>query len=175
MKKYIKNYLLNLSIKGIIKEIISSAILVFVLVNIISYIKAPTPKTEDLDELNLPLIDGTTFNSNECKDRPIIVHFWATWCPTCKLEAPNIQAISQDYCTLTVAVSSGSDADVQRYLDEKKLSFNVYNDTDKKFSSQMSIQAFPTTFIYNSKHKLEFVESGYTSTLGLRARVWWAK
>ncbi len=41
-------------------------------------------------------------------NKPILLHFWATWCPTCKFEAPNIEKVSKDYEVITIAVQSGT-------------------------------------------------------------------
>ena len=106
--------------------------------------------------------------------KPLLLHFWATWCPTCKLEAANIQSLSQEYSVLTIAVKSGSDEKINRYLKEHDLDFKVINDSQGLLSQQFSVPAFPTTFIYDKEGKLRFTEVGYTSTWGLYRRMWWA-
>ncbi len=103
-----------------------------------------------------------------------MIHFWATWCPACKLEASNIENISKTYQVITVAVNSGSDAEINTFLKEKKLSYDVINDNEGKFASKFSISSFPTTFIYDKDGEIKFSEVGYTSTLGLRLRMWLA-
>jgi len=101
-----------------------------------------------------------------------MVHFWATWCPACSLEASNIQAISKDYEVLTVAVKSNQD-EIKKYLKDNKLDFKVVNDKNGIMASEFNIQAYPTTFIYDENRKLIFSEVGYTSLFGLWIRMWW--
>ena len=115
------------------------------------------------------LIDGSVFHAAEGK--PLVIHFWATWCPTCKLEAGNIQRVSEKYEVLTVAVQLSSDVEVAAYMQENELSFKVLNDTGGIWAKKFNIEAYPTTFIYDAEGELKFSEVGYTSTAGLLARL----
>jgi thiol-disulfide isomerase/thioredoxin len=108
------------------------------------------------------------------KNKPVLVHFWATWCPTCKVEASNIQSISKNHEVLTIAVRSGSNKDIKQYMDENGFDFKYINDFDGFFAENFNISAYPTTFIYDKDKNLIFSEVGYTSTLGLYIRMWWA-
>ena len=141
--------------------------------NVISYIRKPSLESNQLPEINIALTNGNQFNVSE--GRPLIIHFWATWCPTCKIEASNIESISKEYQVLTVAVNSGSNNDINKYLKERNLSFSVMNDRDGLFAKRFKVEAFPTTFIYDSSGKLKFSEVGYTSTVGLKARIQMSK
>lgn len=107
-------------------------------------------------------------------NKPIMIHFWATWCPVCKVEIDNIQRISADYQVITIAVKSGSDEDIQNYLDERDLDFKVINDTDGFLAQQFGVSIYPTTFIYDEDKNMIFSDVGYTSTWGLWLRMIWA-
>ncbi len=108
------------------------------------------------------------------KDKIIMIHFWATWCPSCKLEASNIQKISEHYEVLTIAYKSGSDEEIKKYLKDNQLNYNVVNDNDGHITSKFDISVFPTTIIYDKNKNIVFSDVGYTSTLGLYLRMWWA-
>lgn len=155
-----------------IKEILFFVIIMTILANIISLYKSSDLNKTPLNLVNISLLDGQAYSID--KEKPLLIHFWATWCPTCKLEASNIQKLSQHYQVLTIVVKSGSDADIHKYLQENGFNFNVVNDTSGFLSSQFNIAAFPTTFIYDRDKKLVFSEVGYTSTVGLWLRMWWA-
>lgn len=146
-----------------IKEFLLFIVVMIIFANIISFYKA-----SDLNKLALDI------NYPYDKNKPILVHIWASWCPTCKMEASNIQSISQDYQVLTFIVKSGSDADIKKYMIENDLDFNTINDEDGFFAEKFNVSAYPTTLIYNKNQKLVFSEVGYTSTLGLRLRMWYA-
>jgi len=155
--------------KSIFKELVIGAIILFILTNIISYIRKPTLNSTQLPHIEVQLLDGTQYVMKEGK--PLVVHFWATWCPTCKLEAQNIERIAKDYEVLTIAVNSGEDMKIKAYMTERELTFNVVNDKEGQWAEQFKVEAYPTTFIYDSKGMLKFTEVGYTSTVGFLARL----
>jgi thiol-disulfide isomerase/thioredoxin len=154
------------------KELAIFILLLTLLSNILSFYKSQT-----LNKASLPINQVELLNKERLylkQNKPILIHFWATWCPTCKLEANNIERISQKFNVITIAVKSGSNKDIQKYLKEKGLSFHVVNDKNGTFAQLFHISAFPTTFIYTKEHTLLFSDVGYTSTLGLYLRMWWA-
>ncbi len=155
--------------KKIIKEILIGAILLFIFANIISYLRKPELPSTQLPRLEMQLLDGSEYVVK--KGRPLVLHFWATWCPTCKLEASNIERVSKIYDVLSIAVNSGDDLKIQKYMTEKNLSFKVVNDKEGLWAKQFKVEVFPTTFIYDAKGELRFTDVGYTTTAGLFARV----
>lgn len=55
--------------------------------------------------------------------KPVIVYFWATWCSACKLVSPTVNSFSDSHQVVSVALSSGPDERVQRFLDAKEYDF----------------------------------------------------
>lgn len=155
-----------------IKEIVIFFIIITVVANGISLYKSHDLNKEPLSITNITLLDGSKYIiSNE---KPTLVHIWATWCPTCKLEASNIQTISQHYNVLTIAVKSGSNEEIEIWLNENNYNFNVINDTNGLTASNFQVAVFPTTLIYDKDKNLIFSDVGYTSTWGLFLRMWYA-
>ena len=106
-------------------------------------------------------------------EKPVLVHFWATWCPVCRAEQDSIAAIAQDHPnTITIAMQSGSSAEIIRYMQEQKINFPVVNDTDSILSRTWGIRGVPTSFIIAPDGQIRFVEVGYTTGIGLRLRLW---
>jgi len=159
-------------LKHYIKEIIIFIVVITVLSNIISIYKSSELNTNNLDIVSLKLLDGSKYTLG---NKPLLIHFWASWCPICKLEAQNIQTISNYYDVLTIAVKSGSNIDIQKYLDKHEYTYKVYNDYNADLAAKYNVIAYPTTFIYDKDKKLIFSEVGYTSTFGLWLRILWAK
>ena len=157
--------------KSILKEVIIALLLLFVISNIISYIRQPELGTTQVPKIEAQLIDGSIYKVQ--KGKPVILHFWAISCPACKLEAPNIETVSKKYEVLSIAVNSASDENIKAYMQEHELNFNVLNDKEGRWAEMFKIEAFPTTFIYDAKGKLRFTEVGYTTTAGLLARMEW--
>ena len=156
-------------IKKYLKEGLIFILMLIIALNAISYYNSLDLNKEKLTIQSFKLLDDSTYSVEN--NKPLIIHFWATWCPTCKLEASNIQKISEDYEVITIAVQSGTKEEIEKYLDEHKLSFKVVNDKDGYYSQMFNIKAFPSTFIYDKNKNLKFSEVGYTSTAGLYSRM----
>jgi thiol-disulfide isomerase/thioredoxin len=163
---------MNTKIKHYLKEIVMFFVIMTILANVISFYKSGDLNKQPLSLKEVKLLDNEKYIFPQ--NKPILIHFWATWCPTCKLEASNIANISQDYETLTIAVKSGTDDDIKIFLKERDLNYKVVNDNFGFFANNFTIAAYPTTFIYDKDRKLIFSEVGYTSTWGLFFRMWWA-
>lgn len=161
------------SIKKILKEVAILALMVFVISNVLSYIRKPDVTENELPVITALLINGEQFDSTAYEGKPLLIHFWATWCPTCKAEADNIQRLSKQYDVVTFAVKSGDNKALQTYMDEREFDFAVINDRDGRWASRFNVQGFPTTFIYDAAGEIRFSEVGYTSTAGLLFRMWW--
>ena len=159
-------------LKHYIKEIAIFLVVMTIFANVISLYKSSDLNKKPLTVYNAHLLDGSVYKFKN--DKPILIHLWATWCPTCKVEASNIQILSKSYEVLTIAVKSGSDEEIDNWLKEHGYDFNVLNDNDGFISSTFNIAAYPTTFIYDKNKNLVFSEVGYTSTWGLYLRMWWA-
>lgn len=121
------------------------------------------------------LLDGRPVAVLARAGEPMLVHFWATWCPICSAEQGSIEALSQHYPTLTVAMQSGSDVEVVGHLRKESLTFPVLNDPEALVSRQWGVRAVPTSFIVDAQGRIRFVEVGYTTSLGLRLRLWLAR
>ena len=159
-------------IKHYLKEIAIFIVVMTIFANIISLYKSSDLNSEALNLSSVTLMNNKLYSFKH--DKPVLIHFWATWCPTCKLEASNIETISKQYNVVTIAVNSGSNREIKEYLGENGFTFNVVNDKESIYASEFNIAAYPTTFIYDKNRDLVFSEVGYTSTVGLYLRMWWA-
>ena len=160
-------------IKKFLKEVLKYIVLLVIVLNIVSYYKSIDLNKEKLDIKTFTLIDGSEFNVQN--DKPILINFWATWCPVCKLEESSIEKISKDFQVVTIATQSGSNAEVKEYLNKNNLSFMVVNDEDGTLAQKFNIKAYPTTFIYDKNQNLKFSEVGYSSYFGLYLRLLWSQ
>jgi len=169
MYKFYRQEKMMNKIKKYLKEAIIFALLLAVALNGVSYYQSLDLNKDKLNIETFKLLDNTSYHVKN--DKPILVHFWATWCPTCKFESPNVDTISKEYEVITIAVQSGSKVNIQKYLNEHELTFNVVNDVDGALSKKFNIQVFPTTLIYDKEKNLKFSEVGYTTTAGLYSRM----
>ncbi len=158
------------NIKKIIKEIISTVIIFFLVTMVLNYIRKPDIK-ENIYDYKLVDTYGKSIDFSNYKGEPLVVHFWATWCPTCKLEASNIDDLSNTYNVVSIAVTSGDNNEINSFMQKHQLSYKVISDVNGDLAKKFNISAYPTTLIYTKKGKLKFAEVGYSTTVGLKARL----
>ena len=120
-------------------------------------------------------LDGVPYSLTGSQGRPVLVQFWATWCTICRAEQGSISAIARDHPdTITVAMQSGSDAEVGHHMAGQGLHFPVVNDPDGRIAAAWGVHAVPASFIIGADGRIRFVEVGYTTEPGLRLRLWLA-
>lgn len=117
--------------------------------------------------------DGSTVELGPDQTARLVV-FWATWCQMCKAEAGNIEAIARDWPVLSVAMQSGDRAEIAEYLEERDLKTPAIADDDADIADAWKVRVVPTHFIVDAAGNIRFRVVGYTTTWGLRARLWWA-
>jgi len=135
-------------------------------------------KSKDFIEGVAPVINATTlqgesFDLRTHRSKPVLVHFWATWCHICQFENSNIVNIAKDYDVITLASWSESAAQVKAYLQKEKLDFPVIVDEDGEWAKVYGVRGVPASFVIDKAGVIQFIETGYTSEIGLRLRLWW--
>ena len=158
------------TVKRVIKEIVITLLMLFVITMVLNFIRQPNI-TESIYNYELLDTKENKINFYEYEGEPLVVHFWGSWCPTCKFEASNIEAVSDYHNVISIAVNSGSNEEIEAFMKEHDLSYRVINDGQGALAKKFNIEAYPTTLIYNSKGELKFTEVGYSTTLGLKARL----
>jgi peroxiredoxin len=103
---------------------------------------------------------------------PVMLHFWAVWCPNCKQEQDMIDRLAADGQVLTVATQSGGATDVAAYVDAESLSMPVLIDPDGVLLSRYGVQGVPAKFIIDRDGEIRFRVMGLSSEWGLRLRLW---
>jgi len=136
-------------------------------------------QTADYAKGKAPVIVATTLNGRyfdlrEHYQKPILVHFWATWCPICKLENGTIESLAKDYKVITIASWSGDAAEVNGFLQQQGLNLPVIVDSDGEWAKLYGVKGVPASF-FIKQGRIQFVERGYTSEPGFRLRFWWVE
>jgi len=121
------------------------------------------------------MLDGKTVNLEDYNGKPLLLHFWATWCPFCKLEESSLTSIQEDWSVLTVAYQSGDKVDVIKHMKEQSIeSWPTIVDQDSRLAELFGVKGVPTSYIIDGNGNIRFTEVGLTSGWGLRFRLWWA-
>ena len=106
---------------------------------------------------------------------PVAVYFWADWCPICTAQQGSVSGLAEDWPVLTVAMQSGSPADVAGVLAERGLAWPTVVDADGAISARYGLAGVPALAVIDADGQLRSVAVGYTTALGMHLRLWWAR
>lgn len=118
------------------------------------------PETEDPNKNTAPDFpvldaDGNTVRLSDMFGKPVVINFWATWCPPCKRELPDFDRLCREYgdrvVFMMVNLTDGRRDTVdgtKKFVSEKGYTFPVYFDTGLSGAKAYSVSSIPqTTFI----------------------------
>ncbi|MCU7940050.1 MAG: TlpA family protein disulfide reductase [gamma proteobacterium symbiont of Bathyaustriella thionipta] len=96
-------------------------------------------------------MDGVKHQLSDYKGQPVIINFWATWCPPCRAEMPSMERAwnkIKDECIAMLAINVGEDEDtVFTFLGDYPANFTILLDQSGAVSEQWPVRGLPTTFI----------------------------
>ena len=128
--------------------------------------------TEDIKKNTAPDFtvldkDGNTVRLSEKFGKPIVINFWATWCPPCKQELPDFDKLCKEYgdrvVFMIVNLTDGYRDTVdgtKRFVSGKGYTFPVYFDTKDNAASAYNVSSIPQTTFIDAKGNI------YTTRIG---------
>ena len=130
------------------KKIIGIIFLMISLVSFSNNAKAP--------DFNLKDQYGVIQSLENYKGKVIFLNFWATWCPPCKKEMPDIENIYKEYGenkkdVIILGVNSEKENEVKKFLKDKGYTFPTLIDENSEVMRKYFIQAFPTSFVIDKE------------------------
>ena len=98
------------------------------------------------------------------RGKAVAVNFWATWCPPCRAELPDLVEVRKEHAgdcfeLLGVAVNSGGADQVAAFAKEHGMTYPVLVD-DGLVSDAWKVESLPTTFIIDPKGNISFSTTG---------------
>lgn len=101
-------------------------------------------------DFTLQTLDGSEARLRDFSGHPIVLNFWATWCPPCTQEMPTLQRIHEkmaDSGVVVVGVNVGdSPATVKAFVEKVGVEFPILLDPMGKIASKYRVRGLPSTF-----------------------------
>lgn len=107
-------------------------------------------------------------------ERPLVVYFWATWCAVCPSVSPSISWLSDHLPVLSIAIRSGDDGRLQRYIEQKGYQFTTVHDATGQLSQRWGIGITPAVAIVKQGEIVAFT-AGFSAPPGIWVRYQWAR
>lgn len=96
--------------------------------------------------------DGNTVKLSDFIGKPVVVNFWASWCPPCKSEMPEFERVrkelGEDVVFMMVNATDGvreTEEKAKEYVADQGYTFPVYFDTNQEASYTYGVSSLPTT------------------------------
>ena len=119
-------------------------------------LEADDRKREHLD-FTLKDLSGKSWTFSELRGKVVLVNFWATWCPPCRKEMPDLETLYERFASKGLVVLGISDeeaAKVEPFIRECKVSFPVLLDPGRKVNEMFVVDGIPKSFVYDRDGKL---------------------
>jgi peroxiredoxin len=103
----------------------------------------------------------------DLRGKVVLVNFWATWCPPCRKEMPDLQALYEqfkDHGLVVLAISDEEAAKVTPFITGRKISYPVLLDPGRKVNDLFIVEGIPKSFVYDRSGKL------VTQSIDMRTR-----
>jgi len=118
---------------------------------------------EEGDELKWISLEGETLSLSDFVGKPLLVNFWATWCPPCLAEMPLIQDIADQYQDQLVilAINAGEDEAVVRdFVTQQNLGLTFLLDPTNSAAKYFRVYGFPTSLFFDEDGVIQSTHIG---------------
>lgn len=106
---------------------------------------------------------GKSFKLSSLRGTPVVLNFWATWCPPCKAELPELQAGSERLAgqVAIVGLNQGeASGQVKAFAEQNALTFPIPLDERMDVSRTYGVRSLPTTFFIDRSGVIRYMQIG---------------
>ena len=136
---------------------------------------APNPESDKTVAHNFEMtdLDGKPVQLSTLLEKPVVLNFWAPWCPPCKEEMPNFESAFKEcgedvnFIMLSVSMDT-SVGEVKAFLEENEYTFPTYFDAHGQGVSRFDVNTIPRTFFITTNGEIVLFHKGILSEDNLK-------
>ena len=126
-------------------------------------------------DFTLTDLDGNELSLSDFRGKAVFINFWATWCPPCRAEMPEIESVYQDYKDKGVVVIGvdilETEELVREFVQRGGYTWTFVIDQTGEVSARYNIQAIPTSFFIDREGVIQAINIGAMTKRAMEARM----
>lgn len=123
---------------------------------------------EPAPDFSYTLLDGSTHKLSDLQGKKVMINFWATWCPPCNAEMPDIQEASEKFADedfVVLAVSQDAEAElIAPFAQKFNLTFPLIADPRQQIGSTYGVRGLPSSYFLNTDGTIHSMVQGMVNT-----------
>ena len=142
------------------KNLLKSTVALLCLMGVLPLLlgAAPPPPGSEAPDFQLKDLQGKLVRLSTLRGKPVVLHFWATWCPHCLSEMPLLESASRDLSARgaqVLAINLGEPRrNVERYALDHKLNLSILLDTRGKAAQAFGVVGLPATVVIDREGRV---------------------
>lgn len=125
--------------------------------------------------IELTALDGAPVTSESLRGHVVLINFWATWCPPCRVEMPGFQRVydrfrDDGFVMLGVSMDGGTEG-VRRFLAERHITYPVAMATPATVRDFGGVRLLPTSYLIDRDGRIRNEVSGMFASVALEQAV----
>jgi len=108
-------------------------------------------------DFTLTDLDGKPWNLKDLKGKVVLLNFWATWCPPCRKEMPDLEMLYRRFGAqgfIILGIDDEEAETVKPFIAQQGITYPVLLDPGRKVNTLFRIEGIPKTFVYDRDGKI---------------------
>jgi len=144
---------------------IFSLLMILLLISGCREVKESEKKGKEAFDFTLPNLAGENVRLSSFRGKVVLLDFWATWCPPCRVSIPYIQSLYEKHQrdgleVLGVSLDKGGEEVLRPFVEKNGITYTILVG-NREIGQSYEIKAIPTLFLLDKKGSIRFHQVGF--------------
>lgn len=119
---------------------------------------------EQAPPFTLRTLSGEEISLSDFKGEKIFLNFWASWCPPCRAEMPDMQTLYKEDDVIVLAINlfetEPNIEQVERFMEDFELTFPILIDEESNVADKYGVKPIPMSYLIDSEGTIQYISLG---------------